>query len=200
MNRKDPRVIKTLRQLNEALLSNLERYPFREITLAMICQDAMINKTTFYKHYRDKYDYLDRYLDQLLQQFREQIKVDFILASPERINDAVYQDHFRELMAYLLRHKREYYTLWQAKIDRPFYNEMTDVLYQSILESIVRSPEYGGKKQLQYELYAHLFATHAMALFHWWFDHEDKISPAEVQELMNENMSVGFFKAFKHLK
>ncbi len=45
MNKKDPRVIKTLERISEAVLANLEQRPFREITLNMICQDAMINWT-----------------------------------------------------------------------------------------------------------------------------------------------------------
>ena len=48
MNKKDPRVLKTLGRISDAVLANLQKRPFREITLTMICQDAMINKTTFY--------------------------------------------------------------------------------------------------------------------------------------------------------
>ncbi len=103
-------------------------------------------------------------------------------------------------MAYLRKHKREYHTLWRAKIDRPFYNEMTDVLFQCILESIRRSPEYGDRQLLQCELYAHLFAAHAMALFRWWFEHDNEITTEDVHRIMTENMTVGFFKAFKRLQ
>ena len=36
-----------------------------------------------------------------------------------------------------------------------------------------------------------------MALFHWWFDHEDSVTIGEVQTLMTGNMASGLFKTFK---
>ena len=107
MNKKDPRVVKTLERISNAVLSNLERHPFREITLNMICQDAMINKTTFYKYYKDKYDYLNQYLDSQMEQFRKQLDAAFLLASPENVDSPIYQETFVRLLRHLYGHRRE---------------------------------------------------------------------------------------------
>lgn len=199
MNKKDPRVIKTLERISGAVLANLERHPFREITLNMICQDAMINKTTFYKYYRDKYDYLKQYLDSLMDRFCRQLDAAFILASPENVDSPVYQEAFARLLRYLYGYRREYLILWNAEIDRRIYDEMGDSIYNTLLEKILDSHAFDCQPRIQLELYARLFASHTMTLLHWWFQHEEEVTMDDVLRLMTDNMKDGFFKAFKSL-
>lgn len=52
----DLRVRRTRKMLWDALLALLAEKPFTELTVEEICARAMVNRTTFYKHYRDKHD------------------------------------------------------------------------------------------------------------------------------------------------
>lgn len=67
MNEKDLRVIKTKRALSQSLYVLLEKYAFSTISVNQICNEALVHRTTFYKHFYDKYDlliYLMTYLTQ----------------------------------------------------------------------------------------------------------------------------------------
>ena len=75
MNRTDPRVIKTLHRIDESLLENLNHYDFPKITVEMLCNEAKINRSTFYKYYKDKYDLLNDYLN---RPFRSRLIKSFI--------------------------------------------------------------------------------------------------------------------------
>lgn len=57
--REDIRVTKSKRDLCHALVGLMQSTPFKKITVGDICSAAMINKMTFYKHYRDKYELLN---------------------------------------------------------------------------------------------------------------------------------------------
>lgn len=57
--KEDIRITKSKRDLRNALLELLNTTPFDKITVTDICKTAMINKMTFYNHYRDKYSLLD---------------------------------------------------------------------------------------------------------------------------------------------
>ena len=50
----DLRIKKTYRALFEAFTELLEEHRFEDVTVAMLCDRAMIRRTTFYKHFRDK--------------------------------------------------------------------------------------------------------------------------------------------------
>ena len=74
MTTKDLRIIKTLQQIDRALLELLNELPFQKITVQLLCERALINRSTFYKYYTDKYDLLDRYLNKILQEFKQRIQ------------------------------------------------------------------------------------------------------------------------------
>lgn len=51
MPQTDLRVVKTLKQIDTALLSCLADTPFEKITVEQLCRAALINRSTFYKYY-----------------------------------------------------------------------------------------------------------------------------------------------------
>ncbi|MDY4041099.1 MAG: TetR/AcrR family transcriptional regulator [Collinsella sp.] len=61
----DLRIQKTYRALNNAFTELLSRMPYEKISVAALCDEAMIRRTTFYKHFRDKDDFFAFYIDSL---------------------------------------------------------------------------------------------------------------------------------------
>ena len=58
MNKKDLRVVKTQNTLYTTLLELMKEKSFEEIKVSDICSHALINRSTFYAHYNDKYELL----------------------------------------------------------------------------------------------------------------------------------------------
>ena len=54
----DLRIIKTKKILFDALLKLMKKKNFEKIKIADICEEALINRSTFYAHYEDKYELL----------------------------------------------------------------------------------------------------------------------------------------------
>src|SRR5258707_1942613 len=61
----DLRIRRTHKLLWEALMAELAERAFEEITVKDICERAMVHRTTFYKHYEDKYALLERGMRQM---------------------------------------------------------------------------------------------------------------------------------------
>lgn len=47
--------------------------PFEQIKVSDICNEALINRSTFYDHYADKYDLLEEYINSLKDSLTEEI-------------------------------------------------------------------------------------------------------------------------------
>src|SRR5229473_6438569 len=60
----DLRVRRTHKLLWEALMTLMIEQEFETISVKEICDRAMVHRTTFYKHYEDKYDLLARGMQQ----------------------------------------------------------------------------------------------------------------------------------------
>lgn len=197
MEKQDLRVIKTLRQIDAALLDCLRQMPFQKITIELLCRSALINRSTFYKYYVDKYDLLDQYLERTLSTFREHVHADFINAPHSRIQDSSYMLSYQSTLEFIFSRKEEYQILWQAEIDRQIFHEMTDILRASILAALNQTIAADQSKQRYADLYAQLFASNMMLLIQWWFQNPHTVSQEEVEELMSSNMKYGMFKTFK---
>ena len=64
----DLRVIKTKKNLYEALITLMKEKTFEEIKVADICKKALINRSTFYTHYQDKYELLYELINNLKEE------------------------------------------------------------------------------------------------------------------------------------
>ncbi|MBR5595982.1 MAG: hypothetical protein IKW30_01070 [Lachnospiraceae bacterium] len=67
----DLRIQKTYLALHNAFTKLLEHKRFEDITVNELCDDAMIRRTTFYKHFADKYEYYTFYLKEIATSFHD---------------------------------------------------------------------------------------------------------------------------------
>ena len=74
MKKEDLRITKTKRDLRHALLELLKTNQFEKITVADICDEAMVNRMTFYKHFKDKYDLLQITITNLVDNIMKRAK------------------------------------------------------------------------------------------------------------------------------
>lgn len=61
----DLRVRRTRKMLQEALIELTGEKGFEAVSVRDITERAMVNRSTFYRHYLDKYDLIDQYLDEV---------------------------------------------------------------------------------------------------------------------------------------
>ncbi|MFY0665509.1 MAG: TetR/AcrR family transcriptional regulator C-terminal domain-containing protein [Natronospirillum sp.] len=68
----DRRVLKTREAIKKALLELMMEKDFKDITVQLISESANLNRGTFYLHYLDKFDLLNRCVE---EQFNELMRV-----------------------------------------------------------------------------------------------------------------------------
>lgn len=61
----DLRIRRTRKLLQQALIDLTVEKGFAAVTIRDISERAMVNRSTFYRHYLDKYDLLEQYLDEV---------------------------------------------------------------------------------------------------------------------------------------
>lgn len=61
----DLRILKTRNVLYQALEELMKSKPFEDIKVSDICTLALVNRSTFYAHYSDKYELLSEYINSL---------------------------------------------------------------------------------------------------------------------------------------
>ena len=98
----DLRIRKTYLNLHNAFDSLLEEKRFEDLTVNELCDRAMIRRTTFYKHFADKYEYFSFYIKGIVATFQDRLAPD--VAEGEA--DAYLLHMCRELVHFINDHDK----------------------------------------------------------------------------------------------
>ena len=129
MNLKDARVQKTRNNIHQVFFKLLKEKPISRITVSEICQQCQINRSTFYKHYADPYDLLEKteesFLTHLEKEFENRWRNDFDL-------------WMTDILTYMKENRDVYHALDSANGD----SALSLKVFSLPLPTIIRS---GGK-------------------------------------------------------
>lgn len=104
MNKNDLRVIKTKTTLYNTLKELMQEKTFEEIKVSDICSKALINRSTFYAHYNDKYELLAAFIAELKKSLTDELN--------KNTNISNTKEYYLEMIKLFLSHieeKRETY-------------------------------------------------------------------------------------------
>lgn len=62
----DKRIVKTKRNLKDAMIRMLSTEDFERISVTELCKEAKVSRITFYSHYSDKYALLEDIFNDML--------------------------------------------------------------------------------------------------------------------------------------
>lgn len=68
-DKEDKRILKTKKLIKDTFFKLLKEKDFEKITIAEIADKAMISKGTFYYHYEDKYDFVYKLVNELIEEY-----------------------------------------------------------------------------------------------------------------------------------
>ncbi|MCI5552855.1 MAG: TetR/AcrR family transcriptional regulator [Tenericutes bacterium] len=73
MKKQDLRIMKTKKALYQSLIQLMKEKTFEEIRVSDICELALINRSTFYAHFDDKYELLYDYIKDLKNDLKTEL-------------------------------------------------------------------------------------------------------------------------------
>ena len=76
MNKSESKYFNTAVRFDKALLSLLEKKPFKYVTISELCEEAGVNRSTFYLHYENTFDLLKEATAYVLDNFASYFSVD----------------------------------------------------------------------------------------------------------------------------
>ena len=125
----DLRVVKTNKVLFDALLKLMKEKNFEKIKISDICEEALINRTTFYAHYEDKYELLLALIDNLKDSFLNELK--------KNENEYLTKEYLIELLKISLNHIDQNREVYRSILS----NNRNGILMDFLIEVMQRDME-----------------------------------------------------------
>ncbi len=155
----DLRVRRTHKLLWDALFSLMKEQDFESISVKDICDWAMVHRTTFYKHYQDKYDLLHRGIESTYHTLMAEMAGAKEGTSGFKLffeNVAAHQDFYR----LMLFRKRGWY----------FQDMLKDFFAESILSETSQTGKAGENWPAPLPLLAQFYAGAIVSTLAWWLN------------------------------
>jgi AcrR family transcriptional regulator len=170
----DLRIRRTHKLLFDALTLLLSEKSFDNITITDICEKAMVHRTTFYKHFEDKYHLLDSLISQLVQNFEEKRTEQTPVDNPRQ--------YYVNLFRLLLEHMQENIKMYSVGL---LNNGSTIKVLQKIVvgrtKSRLESDEANGLIFLiPAPILSEFYSSSMVSLAIWWLENNMPLSIDEM--------------------
>jgi len=176
----DLRVRRTRKLLWEALMAELSERAFEEITVTDICERAMVHRTTFYKHYEDKY----ALLEQGMRQMYDALVAGAQHAPPSAFTEANPPPYFIQLFEHVAEHEQFYRLMLCGEGFGRFQKLVKDYI-ANVLET--RAPALALIRQqpdIPLAMHVQFFAGAVLSLLAWWLENEMPLSPYQMGQYL----------------
>lgn len=178
MKKTDLRVIKTKKNIKESFISLLESRNFGDITVQNILDIALINRSTFYKYYRDKYDLAERLASEyiilvesyLLDRFKEITDDDLIFL-------------VKKIYTHLFDQKTYILALWKIETDKVnVYRDFENILKESCKNYLLSRHK---SEEIIVDYRSSLYSAIILKTIKWLFENEKSSIDDIIGDLKN---------------
>jgi AcrR family transcriptional regulator len=161
----DLRVIKTRKNIRESFIALLQHKHFNDITVQNILDTALINRSTFYKYYKDKYDLAEQLAAEYMDLSKSYLDERFHEITDDNLTYTV-----KKIYTHLLEQKSFILALW--KIETDTVNVRYD--FEMLLKERCKNHLLSAKsEESMADYYSSLYASIILTTIQWLFKHEE---------------------------
>lgn len=128
--KQDLRVIKTKNLLYQTLIELMKDKTFEEIKVSDICSKAMVNRSTFYAHYEDKYE--------LLLDFINNLKEELVIELNKNENNLNTREYYIKLISLFLDHIESKKNIYNSIMINNRNSIMMDILLSVVNDDLLK--------------------------------------------------------------
>lgn len=171
MNKQDLRVQKTQQALLDALFELLQTQSFEQMTVQTICDKALIRRSTFYRHYHDKFDLLNAAIESVVNHIRE---IHLPIIHPHHPKQ-FFEKFIRDILLFLKEKKMILHSLVSVN----FNGEVSHIIYNQVYNAVKQQIEWDkktGQFYIDTNIYNSFLAGGILSVIMKWIRQGQKVS------------------------
>ena len=186
MNKAESKYFNTAVRFDKALLSLLEKKPFEYITISEICEDAGVNRSTFYLHYENTADLLKEATAYVLDDFASYFSVDMESITSKYANCDLQELNFinEKYLHPYLSFIKENQRLFAAVLSQPTVFESKAIfqrLFDDVFNPILDRFHYPKAEQHYVMMY---YLNGITAIITEWLKEDCRKNIADISEII----------------
>lgn len=160
--KEDQRSLITKRMIKEAFYELLQKEDISKINVKKLCEEASINRGTFYLYYKDIYDLKDSLIDEYIEKLQTSL-LPIIYMKKEELTD-------REMIKTVLKVLKDNDVMTKAILNKNLATSIIDRLVEvgKIVTLNIYPKVFNTKDTTEFETYYNFVSNGAMAIIIDW--------------------------------
>lgn len=161
--RVDARILRSRQLLEEAIIDLIREKGYDQITVKDLCARATLNRSTFYLHYKDKYDLVRQTVIKVLDDLRSCVTAAPLIQPGHEPFPGIVQ-----LFEHIVRHATFYSVMLGEEGYQRFDHSMMNVLRESYLEMMTPIRADAEKWEVPFEFFVNYITSAHFGVIKWW--------------------------------
>jgi len=149
-------------------MEELSERTIEEITVSDMCERAMVHRTTFYKHYEDKYA--------LLAEEEHKPPSSYSVEHPP--------PYFIRLFEHAAQHQRFYKLMVCGEGIGRFQKLVKEYIAEMVSTKVHELPHAHQQFAVPIDMHAHFVSGAALSLLAWWLENDTPFSPHQMAQYL----------------
>ena len=181
--KEDRRIRRTKKLLKQALAQLMDEKDFKDITVKDITERADLNRGTFYLHYTDTYDILNKIEDEILKNIQNMINQNI---EKTNASDSVIPA-LKPIAEYIMENADICRCLINNKASVDFIEKFQNLIYDNCSDIIKR--RHNVKDSKQNEIYLSFITLGIIGMVKKWLETRPMVSAEEIVVFVDQIMT-----------
>lgn len=183
LKKEDLRTKRTRKMILEAFINLVEEKGYEHVTVSDIANQAMINRATFYAHFKDKQDVYDYIFKEAVEQFM-MVLAPVQLGKTNQLQLHTIEQIITHIFEKIQANRDFFKTVLNAHGNEQLRKQISQILrstYANIFDQVeIREKDFIVPIDFIIEYMSATF----MASLHWWINQEISFSPKQMAQLI----------------
>lgn len=183
MKKTDLRVKRTNKMIIEAFIHLVEKNGYEQVTVQDIADQAMINRATFYAHYKDKQDLYETIFDYALTAFTSVLNP-AELVKGNRIKVKQIEAVMTKIYRNIHENRKFYLTIMDASANEILRKKIADILNEQYADVFNRLKITENEIEVPMDFIIEYMTSIFIGTLHWWLTTDSQMTPEHLAKLV----------------
>lgn len=183
MKKIDLRVKRTNKMIIEAFIQLVEKNGFEQVTVQDIADEAMINRATFYAHYKDKQDLYETIFDYALTVFTSVLNPTELVKG-NRIKVKQIERVMSQIYSNIYDNRKFYLIIMDGSANEILRKKIADVLNEQYADIFNRLKITENDIEVPMDFIIEYMTSIFIGTLHWWLTTDSQMTPDHLAKLV----------------
>ncbi|HIX71197.1 MULTISPECIES: TetR/AcrR family transcriptional regulator [Enterococcus] len=183
MKKTDLRVKRTNKMIVEAFIHLVEEKGFDQVTVQDIADEAMINRATFYAHYKDKHDLYEKIFDLAIDAFTSVLSPDDLVTG-NRLRIKKVEFLMTNIYQNIQKNSKFYLTIMDGTSMEILRKRIADILNEQYAHIFDRLKITENDIEVPMDFIIEYMTSIFIGTLHWWLTTDSEMTPEHLAKLV----------------